>query len=31
MIFRWFGPTGIGATISYDLIRKKVTEDDKTK
>ena len=24
MIFRWLGPTGVGATISYDLIHKKV-------
>lgn len=22
-IFRWFGPTGVGITVSYDLIRKK--------
>ena len=24
MIFRWLGPTGVGISLSYDLIRKKV-------
>ena len=24
MIFRWLGPTGVGVSLSYDLIRKKV-------
>ena len=24
MVFKWLGPTGVGATISYDLIPKKV-------
>lgn len=27
MIFRWLGPTGVGISISYDLISKKVKED----
>ena len=26
MIFRWLGPTGVGASISYDLIHKKVKD-----
>ena len=25
MIFRWLGPTGVGISLSYDLIRKKVS------
>ena len=26
MIFRWFGPTGAGVSLSYDLFRKKVRD-----
>ena len=26
MIFRWLGPTGVGVSISYDLIHKKIKE-----
>ena len=29
MIFRWLGPTGLGVTISYDLIFKKVKDKAK--
>lgn len=29
MIFRWFGPTGVGIDLSYDLIRKKVKNKPK--
>ena len=27
MVFRWLGPTGLGVTLSYDLISKKVKKE----